>query len=217
MNKEKLKIGWSEADITPEKRVRLAGQFFERISEYVETPVTATALAIESGDEQAVLCACDLLEIGSSLLENVRKKIKEKIAFPPEKLIISAIHSHTSLQYSKRSDLPSGSLRVLERYLPDDKRYVERVEADSEVMSDDEALEFLTERIAEAVCEAWENRKSACYASGFGRAAVGMCRRVCYDDGSAKMWGDTNSANFTELEGGNDSNRVFLIRKHIKK
>ena len=75
---EKLKIGWSEADITPEKRVRLAGQFFERISEYVETPVTVTALAIESGDEQAVLCACDLLEIGSSLLENVREKIKDK-------------------------------------------------------------------------------------------------------------------------------------------
>ena len=32
-----------------------------------------------------------------------------------------------------------------------------------------------------------------------------MCRRVCYDDGSAKMWGDTNLANFEELESGNDS------------
>lgn len=32
-----------------------------------------------------------------------------------------------------------------------------------------------------------------------------MCRRVCYDDGSAKMWGDSNSANFTDLESGNDS------------
>ena len=32
-----------------------------------------------------------------------------------------------------------------------------------------------------------------------------MCRRVCYSDGSSKMWGDTNMASFTELEGGNDS------------
>jgi hypothetical protein len=32
-----------------------------------------------------------------------------------------------------------------------------------------------------------------------------MCRRVVYDDGQARMWGDTNHPNFTELEGGNDS------------
>ena len=46
-------VGWSEVSITPEgKRIRLAGQFAERISEYVETPITVTALAIESdGDE----------------------------------------------------------------------------------------------------------------------------------------------------------------------
>ena len=49
------------------------------------------------------------------------------------------------------------------------------------------------------------------YAQGFGRAAEGLCRRVCYDDGSAKMWGDTNMANFTELEGGNDSGIELLF------
>ena len=32
-----------------------------------------------------------------------------------------------------------------------------------------------------------------------------MCRRAVYSDGSAQMWGDTNKAVFTELEGGNDS------------
>ena len=32
----KLQIGWSEIDITPDKKVALAGQFAERISEYVE-------------------------------------------------------------------------------------------------------------------------------------------------------------------------------------
>ena len=37
------------------------------------------------------------------------------------------------------------------------------------------------------------------------RSAVGMNRRVCNSDGSAKRWGDTNTANFVSLEGGNDS------------
>ena len=27
-------IGWSEIDITPKKKIKLAGQFYERISEF---------------------------------------------------------------------------------------------------------------------------------------------------------------------------------------
>ena len=41
----KIKIGWSEVSITQKKKASLAGQFFERISEYVETPITVTAMA----------------------------------------------------------------------------------------------------------------------------------------------------------------------------
>ena len=36
----KLHIGWSEVNITPEKKISLAGQFAERISQYVEKPLT---------------------------------------------------------------------------------------------------------------------------------------------------------------------------------
>ena len=46
--------------------------------------------------------------------------------------------------------------------------------------------------------------------SPFGRAVVGMCRRATYSDGSAQMWGDTNTAMFTQLEGGNDSGIELL-------
>ena len=34
-----LRIGWSEKNITPEKKISLAGQFAERISQYVEKPL----------------------------------------------------------------------------------------------------------------------------------------------------------------------------------
>ena len=34
-----FKIGWSEVSITPDKKVSLVGQFYERISKYVETPI----------------------------------------------------------------------------------------------------------------------------------------------------------------------------------
>lgn len=36
----KVKIGWAEVSLTPDKKIFLAGQFAERISEYVEKPLT---------------------------------------------------------------------------------------------------------------------------------------------------------------------------------
>ena len=47
--KNPIKIGWSEVSITPEKKICLAGQFYQRVSQYVETPIVAVAMAIESG------------------------------------------------------------------------------------------------------------------------------------------------------------------------
>ena len=61
------------------------------------------------------------------------------------------------------------------------------------------------DRLSKVILEAWANRKVGSFANAFGRVAVGMCRRAAYSDGSAQMWGDTNKAVFTELEGGNDS------------
>ena len=57
----KLFIGWSEVNITPDKKISLAGQFAERISEYVEKPLTATAMAVEAEGEQMVLVSTDLV------------------------------------------------------------------------------------------------------------------------------------------------------------
>lgn len=206
--KDKLLIGWAEESITPDIPVRLAGQFFERISEYVETPVTVTAMAIESQNEQMVICSCDLVSIGTNLIELVRERLAGTAGLDPQKVILSATHTHTSLLYNRNGMNSLSTLDILRRYLPENKQYVEHV--GGEYMDGDAALVFLAERISSAVIRAWEGRKPAAYAQGFGRAAVGMCRRVVYDDGSAKMWGDTDSPNFVELEGGNDSGIELL-------
>lgn len=214
---EKIKVGWSEISITPGKRIALAGQFAERISEYVETPITVTALAVESGGEQMILCSCDLVSIGENLVRDVRLRIAaENAEIKPDKVIISAIHTHSSHTYSRGGKVNTATVsrvqQILDAFLPKEKQYQAKVSAKGEdFMDSDEAVAFLTERIAKAILNAWNNRKPARYAAGFGRAAVGMCRRVCYSDGSAKMWGDTNSASFTELEGGNDSGIEMLF------
>jgi len=209
--KNKLLIGWSEESITPDKKIKLAGQFFERISEYVETPISVTAMAVESGAEQMVICSCDLVSIGENLIKLVKERLIDRVdCLDVNKIIINATHSHTAMVYESTGTVSSGSsLDVLERYLPEDKAYIENVYSNN-IMNPHEALEFLVEKITLAIQKAWEGRKNAYYANGFGRVAVGMCRRVVYDDKTAKMWGDTNHANFDELEGGNDSGIELL-------
>jgi len=208
-----LKFGWSEVSITPDKKVSLAGQFAERISEYVEKPVTATAMAVEAGEDQMVLVSVDLGAIGYNLVEEIRTKLADnQVGLDPMKVVYSAIHTHTAPTYNYMNRLAaclsSHTFRqLIESELPKDKKYVERavISSDPDVFTSEEMFELLVERLTQVTLEAWNNRKSGSSVNAFGRAAVGMCRRAVYSDGSAQMWGDTNTAVFTELEGGNDS------------
>ena len=216
-----IKIGWSEVSITPDKPVALEGQFAERISQYVEKPITATAFAVESDTEQMVLCSTDLVSVSGFFCETVREKLKDNgMGLDPLKVVISAIHTHTGPGYrgrnvnaSSKFDGKRNSFRgSLESVLPPGKTYVESadVSGNQDIASLDELLTFLTDRVAQCILEAWKNRKAGSFTNAFGRAAVGMCRRAAYSDGSAQMWGDTNAAVFTELEGGNDSGVELL-------
>ena len=205
-----LKLGWSEVSITPPKKVYLAGQFYERISEYVETEITVTAMAVDSCGSHMVICSCDLEGIGDNLVVETRKRLAGVDGLDANNVIIHATHSHTSIDYysERKINLGTSSLSILSQLLAEangKQDEAPKAEPNPDVMDSREALLWLADKIAEAAKSAWENRKPAYYTNEFGRAAVGMNRRVCYSDGSAKMWGDTNTATFVELEGGNDS------------
>ena len=203
--KNKIKFGWAEGSITPEKRIRLAGQFYDRISQEVESPVTATALAIQAGDQQTILCSVDETHIFGDLVERIREKLKSLAPdINTDNIVINATHTHNSLMYTSDREL---GLDVLTKYLGLESAPMfgeGNIHTDN-VMEPDEAAVYLTDRLAEVILEAWKALKPAYFSCGFGRAAVGMNRRVCYHDGSAKMWGDTAKDNFKQLEGGNDN------------
>ncbi len=214
-----IKIGWGEEKFVFPKPVSLTGQFAERISQYTEKPLTATALAIEADGEQMVLCALDLVGASIHLLAEVRKRLADnKDGLDVNKIVISAIHTHTGPAYTGNTSRSfnrgrTGSPRTLiESELPSNKKYVEsaKVSANDGIMQNDELLEEIANKTAKAIYEAWTSRKTGAYANEFGRVAVGMCRRAVYTDGSAQMWGDTNRAVFSHLEGGNDSGVELL-------
>ena len=208
----KVKIGWAEVDITPKEKISLAGQFFERISDEVESELKAVAWAVESDGEQMIICEADIVSVGDNLHSEVKRIVSEKTGISASKIITGAIHTHTSYTY-ERWMVAGGSdfgKKYLDKKLPEDMKYVPLVSGEK-CMSPAAALDFLVEKMSEACIAAWNNRAPAYYKNAFGRVAVGMCRRVSYDDGSTKMWGDTNHPNFAELEGGNDSGMELIF------
>ena len=223
----KLLIGWSEVSITPNKKVSLSGQFAERISTYVEKELTATAMAVQVGDEQMVLVSCDLVGVACNLVDAIRENLKgNTVGLDPEKVVFSAIHTHTGPIYprAQRSGghfMSNSSRFTLQSLLRPDQKYVEchDVVHNPEIISEEDTFCFLIERISAVTLQAWENRRTGSFTNAFGRAAVGMCRRAVYSDGTAQMWGDTNTAVFEALEGGNGSGielmYVFDDRKKL--
>lgn len=205
----KILIGWAEETLVPPKKVSLSGQFFERISENVESEISATAMAVEADGDCMIMVSCDLTGIPEYLLEIVREKFSALCpAVDPKKIMLAATHTHTShtLGNPGKENATFGDIKdLLNQYLPEENQYEELVKTNDEVITPIEATEFVSTQIALACKNAWENKAEAYYTNEFGRAVVGMCRRVHYDDGTSQMWGDTNTANFVALEGGNDS------------
>ena len=87
----KLYIGWAEESLLPGKKIALAGQFYERVSDEIDTPLLATAMAIEKGSQRAIIVAADIGEVQPFLLNLAREefaRLNQEIA--PEQLIFGA-------------------------------------------------------------------------------------------------------------------------------
>lgn len=93
-----LRIGWGETNITPDEAVLIAGQLCDRRSEGVQDPLTATVLAIQSGEEHAIFVSCDLVTISNELSQAVRDRLIGIAGINPAKVIIHATHTHTGAE-----------------------------------------------------------------------------------------------------------------------
>ena len=113
----KIMIGWSEQSIVPEgRKVSLVGQFYERISDVVETPITVTALAISCGEEAAIFCSCDLVSVPSRLIKRAREILLAKdpafpVYKPDRRGIIARINAEIELIFHRGWPLPRRTRR----------------------------------------------------------------------------------------------------------
>jgi len=183
-----LHVGAASADITPEGPVAVSGQFHLRIARKVETPVTANVVALESrrGDESldaAVMVSCDVVGVPAEVLRLVREAVGKRLpGLDTKKIFLGATHTHTA------PVLLPGKYAI-------PKKGVVQVEA---------YRAFFVERVSEAVIQAWKNRKPGSVTWGLGHAVVAYNRRAAYADGSARMYGGTDTPEFRSLEGFED-------------
>jgi hypothetical protein len=173
----RLYIGWAIEDITPDGPASLYGQYYERISAFVESPLKVTACAIESTDEngvkeQAIMVSMDLLCPLKALQDKLKGEVKSLIPdFDVRKLFLNATHTHSAPYPDVESDY--GKL--------------------------------LLQRLIQVVVLAWNQRTPAGVSSAYGYAVVGHNRRVQYADGTTEMYGDTARTDFIGLEASVDT------------
>ena len=146
-------------------------------------PLTVTALALESGGDQCVMVSTDRVGIPEDILAGVREKLTGLAPdLPPEKVLISATHTHAA---------PGTDSGRHEDLGPD-------------VMEPSDYGSLLIDRTATCVADAWNARASGAISWGCGQAVVGFNRRQVKLDGTSQMYGETATANFSHIEGYED-------------
>ena len=190
-----LRIGWASADLTPDRPVLIGGQFHARVSEGVMDPVTATVLALESvrGEKptRLIMVSCDLININDAVRDGVRERLRETLPdVAPLSIILFGTHTHSA---------PYTAVRP--RFRPDPQTNDRPYGVDFNVMPPSEYVAFATERIANAVIQAWNGRQPGAIAFGLGHAVVGRNRLMAYRNGKSQMYGNINRSNFSHVEG----------------
>ena len=191
-----LLVGTASTDITPTEPVAVSGQFHLRIARTVETPITANVIALESRQDGvsrdvAILVSCDLLCIPSEVLARVRQAVRARLPdLDATKVVLNATHTHTApVLGTDKYRIPHEGVLQVESY-----------------------RSFLAARVADAIVRAWNARDTGRVSWGLSHAVVAYNRRAVYADGSAKMYGRTDVAEFRNLEGyeDHDVNTLFF-------
>lgn len=203
-----LKAGMCRKIMTPPSRTLVAGLMRQRISTYVESEICVNVCAAEVGGGQMIIASMDLVGFDQEFSDTVKAEVlKRTDSIDTEKIILCVTHTHSAPTVSSNmesrpfciaEDLPEGKVFENDEVLPEDVWGYEKNRA------------YMTPIIAEAICEAWENREEGYFAHGFGRASVGHCRRLAYTDGTSRMYGFADEITFDCVEGGEDSGIELL-------
>ena len=179
-----LQVGTASVDITPNKAVALWGQFGLRLSTKPDTPLTANVVALQSGDARTTFVSLDLLQLPEVFVQAIREAVAKKDAsIDVQNIVLTATHTHTA--------------PVLRLGTPG-------IPVNDQTMTVEETIAYLADKISDGIVAAWKSLAPGKMSYGLDRNSIGFSRRAVYANGSAQMYGNTNRADFVNLEGMDD-------------
>lgn len=201
MMKQKIKIGWAQSSITPTRPVIMLGQMYQRVSQYVHDPITATAMVIENGIEQTTFVSMDMTEVPVHAFEQLREMLKEYKEIDFNKISFNVTHSHNS------TDFFSDFMRDENEHVYG-KEILPQIGLPQNLLTFDEAQKYFVDVIGQLIIRAWESRKEGGVSTAHDYAVVGFNRRPVFMHNGEKesiMYGDCSRPDFVRFEGGVDN------------
>ncbi|MCZ7649210.1 MAG: neutral/alkaline non-lysosomal ceramidase N-terminal domain-containing protein [Planctomycetota bacterium] len=91
-------LGFAQRKVTPEMGVALAGYGLQpkRTAEAVLDDLFARAIVLGDGARKVALCSVDVIGLSADLVQTVRKRVEKEAGIPPERVLLSAVHSHST-------------------------------------------------------------------------------------------------------------------------
>jgi len=164
-----LRVGAAAVDITPAPGTPMAGYYHYRAVEGVRDRLYAKAIVVQFEASMIALVALDLSGTTRPVVEQARELIGIQTGIPPDRVLISATHTHTGPQ------LPRGSLldEITRANAPQGVDYVRA----------------LPLRIAEAVSQAKGALAPASVSAVMGQVeGISFNRRVLREGSSQAIW-----------------------------
>jgi len=150
----------------------------------IRDELEANALFLTDGATQVLLVSCDLVGLETDVVVRAREAAAAAVELDARDIIICCTHTH------------SGPSLIPTNY---------------QMPLDHEYMDCLVGWLAEVATAAVRDARPGRIAWGIGEARAGFNRRCCWADGSHSMHGDTTRADFTGLEGPDDTQHMALF------
>ena len=201
MNNRKLSVGWAQRSITPNGPILMEGQMYTRVSRYVHDPITATALALDNGDQQAIFVSMDMTEVPLHAMDKIREKLAAWPEIPFEKVSFNVTHTHNSTSFYNdfmRSENVQGY----------DEQILPPFQGPENMVWGEKGQNYLVDKLVDLIVSEWENRKPGGISYAHDYAAVAFNRRPQFrrENGvESIMYGNCATEDFVGFEGGIDT------------
>lgn len=179
-----IQIGAATTIITPPVGSWQQGAGAAKKGAYVRDELEANVLYLSDGTTPLLLFSCDLVGLNLPDVIPMREAISEATGVPPRQVIITCTHTHSGPSLLKTNYL-----------MPVDQAYIDG----------------LKPKLVAVAAEAVANAVSGKLGWALGEAKIGYNRRVCWEDGTHTMHGDTKRADFAGLEGPDDPAHLAIF------